>query len=128
MFGATGMLLDNFVALALAALLAVPTAIAAALLAAWLTLQLLKLESDGSIQIENAIGTIGTVYLPVPTAIEGSTEAHGLVHVTVQGRTIEVRAITTEANPLPTGSSVVIVAAEGDTVEVVSTPLIEGIR
>ena len=125
-FGAAGLLLEPLLFSWLAAILAVIPAGLAMVGTAYLTLLMLRLESDGSIQLENAVGTVGTVYLTVPLEQTGA-ESSGLVHLTVQGRTIEVRAITRGGVALPTGSSVVVVAAEGDTVEVVSTPVIEGV-
>lgn len=127
-FGAAGLLLEPLLFSWLAALLAVVPAGLAMVGTAYLTLLMLRLESDGSIQLENAVGTVGTVYLTVPGGGSAAVaESSGLVHLTVQGRTIEVRAITRGGAALPTGSSVVVVAAEGDTVEVVSTPVIEGV-
>lgn len=142
-FGAVGLLLDPLLFSWLAALLALVPAGLAMLGTAYLTLLMLRLESDGSIQLDNAVGTVGTVYLTVPAGAAlpagraeemepgvggpGAADASGLVHLTVQGRTIEVRAITREAESLPTGASVLVVAAEGDTVEVVPTPVIEGL-
>jgi|GEM_PF-1073402 len=154
-FGVTGWILDRFLFAWLAAILAVPPAFGAAVLVAYLTRMILRLESDGSIDLSNAVGQTGTVYLAIPARAVGAGEAltageafaaagllpgdapvrgvdaqdpHGLVHVSVQGRTIEVRAVTREPHGLPTGSSVLVVAAEGDTVEVVPTPTIEGVR
>ena len=44
---------------------------------------MLRLESDGSLQLENAIGATAHVYLGIPPMKEGT----GKVHVVVQGRT-----------------------------------------
>jgi hypothetical protein len=102
---------------------AVAAGIAAAVGTAYVTRQLLRFESDGSLRLGNAVGESATVYLPVPARRAG----FGLVQLRLQGRTVELRAVADEAAEIPTGSSVVIVAVEGDMVEVTPTPLIEGI-
>lgn len=98
---------------------------AAAAGTAFLTRQMLRLESDGSLRLENAVGQSGTVYLPVPARGAG----HGLVHFTLQGRTVELRAVSEDNAVIPTGAAVIVVSLlENDTVEVMPTPLIEGIN
>jgi len=85
---------------------------------AWLTRQVRRLESDGSIVVERAVGTAGTVYLTVPPGESGV----GRVQLALQGRTVELRAVTRERSPIPTGSPVVVVGiVDGDTVEVIPT-------
>ncbi|MGH7576808.1 MAG: hypothetical protein ACREM1_16995, partial [Longimicrobiales bacterium] len=65
-----------------------------------------------------------TVYLPVPPRRQGT----GKVQFTLQGRTVELGAIADEAVVLPTGAAVVVVSVvNGDTVEVMPTPRIEGV-
>ncbi|HYC80887.1 MAG TPA: hypothetical protein VEB65_03815, partial [Solirubrobacterales bacterium] len=74
---------------------------------------------DGSIDLSNAVGAAGQTYLQIPPAGGG----HGLVQVPVQGRTVELRAVTPEGSPIPTGAPVIVVAVvDGETVEVVPTP------
>ncbi len=83
---------------------------------AWMMHALSKLQSKGNVRLENAIGLAGKVYLRIPPRREGL----GKVTVEVQGRSVEVRAMT--AGPeLPTGAPVKIVAThEPDTLEVVA--------
>jgi len=78
----------------------------------------LKLESDGSLRIANAIGCAATVYIPIP----GGESAPGKVTLTLQNRTVELDAVT-RGEPLPTGADVTIVDVRDDGVlEVVPTP------
>lgn len=73
-----------------------------------------KLNTDGTIRITRAVGSIGTVYLPIPGARSGA----GKVHVSVQGQLKEYRAVTSHGE-LPTGTEIVVVKTIGsDTVEV----------
>ncbi|HEX6309507.1 MAG TPA: hypothetical protein VFZ69_15020 [Longimicrobiales bacterium] len=91
---------------------------------AYVTRQMLRLESDGTIRVDNALGLSGTVYLPVPARGGG----HGVVQFTIQGRTVELRAISENDDVIPTGTAVIAVAVmPGDIVEVTPTPIIEGI-
>lgn len=125
LFGALGLWLAGR---GLSPVITLPVALlggaAAAVSTAFLTRQLLRLESDGTIRVDNALGRSGTVYLPIPARGGG----HGLVHFTIQGRTVELRAVSEETAEIPTGSAVIAVAVmAGDIVEVTPTPLIEGI-
>ena len=81
-----------------------------------------RLEHDGTLQIDRAIGQSGTVYLAIPEHRTGM----GKVHVTVQDRIVECAAVTPDAG-LPTGSPVLVVDVEGtDTLVVVrNSPLLE---
>ncbi|MBL8734063.1 MAG: hypothetical protein JNN13_16945 [Planctomycetes bacterium] len=75
-----------------------------------LTRGLLRLQSQGNVDLANAIGTTGTVYLRVPCSGNG----HGRVLIDVQGRRLECRAIS-RSTELPTGTPVrVIDRLDGD--------------
>lgn len=103
---------------AVAGLIALAAGGGALYLVAFLMRTLSSLRADGSIRLERAIGTIGTVYLRVP----GHKSGAGKVTLAVQHRTIEVQALTGQ-DELPTGSRVVVVAVVGpDTVEVSPAP------
>ena len=79
-----------------------------------------RLERDGTLSLGSAVGTTGTVYLSIP----GKRSGIGKVHLTVQNRLVECPAVTAE-DPLPTGSSVLVVDLEGsDTVVVVRNPIL----
>ncbi|MDR0286365.1 MAG: hypothetical protein LBI03_01460 [Clostridiales bacterium] len=64
-----------------------------------------KMQSDGNINIKNALGLSGEVYLTVPESGKG----RGKVSVTVQERLTECEAITNEEESIPTGSVVRVV-------------------
>jgi hypothetical protein len=83
---------------------------------AWLMQFLARLNVDGTVRIERAMGSRGTVYLSVPGAKAGV----GKVHVNLLNRTVEYKAITSQ-EPLPTGAKIIVVGiASADTVEIAS--------
>jgi hypothetical protein len=76
-----------------------------------------RMESDGVVRVEGAIGHPATVYLSIP----GGRGAPGKVHLVLQGRTVEYRAVSRD--PLPTGAAVVVVdVIDPDTLEVAPQP------
>jgi hypothetical protein len=84
--------------------------------------QVLRLDSDGSLRLEGAVGLAATVYLSIPPARTGP----GKVHFALQGRTVEIGAITPLGETLDTGASVVVVSiVDPDTVEVIPVSLID---
>lgn len=58
---------------------------------------LYALRASGTLDYQNAIGTVGTVYLNVPAAMAST----GQVEVMVQGRLCVVQAFTRAEQPLP---------------------------
>lgn len=81
---------------------------------AWLMKTLAGLQSRGNVSLERAVGESGTVYLQVPANGEGQ----GKVTLALQGRTVELKAVS-RGPALPTGASVRIVALRSpDVVEV----------
>jgi hypothetical protein len=83
-------------------------------LVAWLMRFLSRLNVDGTVRIERAVGSIGTVYLSIP----GAKAGFGKVHVNQLNRTVEYKAITSQEH-LPTGAEIVVVRiVSADTVEV----------
>lgn len=102
-------------------LAAIPLALAAggaAMAAVALLMRaMLRLESDGTLRVEDAVGQTGAVYLAIPAGEPGK------VHLTVRNRLVEYQAICREG-ALPTGASVLVVDVAGpDTVVVVPDPL-----
>jgi hypothetical protein len=96
--------------------------VAALIAVAWLMRSLLRLESDGTVRIAQAVGQSAVVYLRIP----GSGEGAGKVQLSLQNRTVELQAVTSQAAQLPTGTDVIIVDVVGpETVEVVPTPSLE---
>ena len=87
---------------------------AAFFLVAWLMQLLSRLNVDGTIRIERAVGSLGTVYLSIP----GAKIRRGKVLVNQLNRTVEYKAITSQ-DQLPTGAKIVVVSiVSADTVEV----------
>jgi hypothetical protein len=112
--------------LGLAAWIAIPVGIAAgtgaAAAVAVLMRSLLRLQSDGTVHIEGAVGEPATVYLSIP----GERTGTGKVHLALQGRMVEVQAVSRQA--LPTGARVVVVDVLGpDLVEVSPSPAFGGL-
>jgi hypothetical protein len=70
-----------------------------------------RLESDGTLQVHNAIGLDGVVHLQIPSAGAGA----GKVLMTVQGRLVELPAVTGGA-AIPTGAAVTVVDVRDDNV------------
>jgi len=91
---------------------------AALYLVGWAMRTLMRLRSDGTVHIENAVGQPAVVYLTIP----GHRGGKGKITVTVQNRTMEYEA-ETEHETLPTGAMVQVVAISNpETVEVVPAP------
>lgn len=66
---------------------------------------MLRLQSDGTLDIRNAIGKSGTVYLP----IYPKRSSAGKVTVMIQERLVEMDAVTDGEEKIPTGAEVTIV-------------------
>lgn len=72
-----------------------------------------KLQGEGNLSIENAVGKTGKVYLPIPPG------GNGKVTVLLQERLTELDAVSEDKNVLSTGESVIIVSvADAQTVVV----------
>jgi hypothetical protein len=81
---------------------------------AYLTSLLVRLESKGNVDLQNSVGQVARVYLRIP----GQHQGHGKVTLTIQGRTVECKAVTAGAE-IPTGSEVQVIGTRtGHTVEV----------
>ncbi len=85
------------------------------LLIALLFRAIMRLESNGNIDIRNALGVSGTVYLKIPAKREG----HGKINVMIQGTYCEKDAVTDSEEALPTGSEVVVTGLSGQNTLVV---------
>jgi hypothetical protein len=94
--------------------IAVASGLSAMIVIGYLLAGFRKLEASGSLQLQRAVGCQGRVYVRIPA--EGAGE--GKVTVTVQGRTVELKA-KTNGPELPTGTSVVVhKLLDSNTVEV----------
>jgi hypothetical protein len=100
-----------------------PTRLAAAVgagaagmfLVAWMMRGLSRLQASGTIDIRNALGRQGVVYLRIP----GADAGRGKVTVEVQGRSMEFTAYT-DGEAIETGARVTVEAVEnGDTLKVI---------
>jgi hypothetical protein len=82
---------------------------------------MLRLEDDGTLRVEGSIGLSGEVYLTVPAARSGV----GKVHLVLQNRLVELQAVTTHTDALPTGARILVIDVVGpDTVDVVPDPAV----
>lgn len=71
-----------------------------------------KLQDNGMLVPENAVGKIGTVYLTIPPSRSG----RGKVNILVQERYAEYEAVTDSDEPLPTGSAIKVIKHDGGNV------------
>ena len=86
--------------------------VAAALVAAAATAALLRslrrLDSDGTVRLDRAVGAEATVYVPV------SARSAGKVHLALQGRVVECTATAADDASYPTGARVLVVDVTPD--------------
>lgn len=73
-----------------------------------------RLTENGNLRLENAIDLSARVYIPIPGAQAGK----GKVTLVLQGSFVELSAVTNEAEAIPSGASVVVVAVAGETLVV----------
>ena len=83
--------------------IALSSGVAAMYLVHWMMQSLYRLREDGTVRIQSAVGKTAAVYLRIPGAKAGA----GKVTVSVQGRSMEYPAMTSQ-NALPTGARVVV--------------------
>lgn len=65
-----------------------------------------KLQGSGNLNIENAVGKTGTVYLPIPPSGQG----HGKINLLLQDRLTELDAVNEGDHVLATGESVLVLS------------------
>jgi membrane protein implicated in regulation of membrane protease activity len=94
-------------------LVAILAGLSGLVVVAWLMASFMRLQTQGNLDLKNALGATGKVYLRIPGSLSGS----GKVTVEVQGRSIEAKAMTS-AGEIPTGTPVRVVAVNGDLLEV----------
>lgn len=115
-FGWVGFALDSAGAsFVLTLVIAIVCGFAMMVFLAVLMRTVMKLRSDGNIDNRNALGVSGKVYLTIPAARTGE----GKVNILVQGAYVEREAVTDEAEPIPTGSEIVVIGLSGQTTLVV---------
>ncbi len=79
-------------------------------LTAWIFFLLLKLQSSGTMEITNAIGQSGEVYLTIPAKKNG----RGKVQLVIQGALRTIDAVTEDTEDIKTGSLVEVVEIENE--------------
>jgi membrane protein implicated in regulation of membrane protease activity len=74
-----------------------------------------RLNEDGTVRIQRAVGREATVYLTIPPQNSGS----GKIHINLQDRLMEYAAVTPNGEKLSTGAKVMVIGVAGvDTLEV----------
>jgi membrane protein implicated in regulation of membrane protease activity len=116
---AGGIALDAGLSLTMATLVAFVSGVVLMLTIAWLIRAIYSMRSDGTRQINNAIGAIGTVYVTLPA----SRAAGGQINVTVGGRLETLSALNAGLRPLASGEKVKVVGVV-DTNTVIVEPLV----
>ncbi len=84
------------------------------LFTAWIFFMLLKLQSSGTMNIDNALGKEGEVYLTIPAKKNGT----GKVQIIIQGSYRTLDAVTEDIEDIKTGSFVEVVEVVNDTLVV----------
>ena len=108
--GWTGIaLIDLAVHPVLAASGALLAGLMALFLVGWLVRLALSLQSAGNLDVRNAVGLTGRVYLTIP----GGGQQSGKVSLLLQERAVELDAFTEDVRALPTGSEVKIIGTRG---------------
>ncbi len=104
-FGWTGVVaLSGGVGAVMAILLASSAGFAAMLVVAYIFYLFIKLQSSGTLNLNNALGNTGEVYLVIP----GDNSGVGKVQMKVQGSLRELDAITT-GESIPTGAPIQVI-------------------
>ena len=112
-FGWTGaIMLNRGYSMIVAILAGAAVGVAFLLTTAFLIRNLLRLQSSGgTVDYNNAIGTVGTVYSTIPAAEAGG----GQIELMIQGRLMMAEAYTRAARNLPPNSKAKVVALIGQT-------------
>jgi hypothetical protein len=120
MFGLVGM---GLLQINVAEPLSFVGALAAGSITAWATgmifLSMRRLQSDGTMVIQNAVGQIGTVYLTIPE------QGTGVVNVTVQGAQRTLDANSEKGQRIPTGKLVRVVGIAAGKILIVTDQIAE---
>ncbi len=110
LFGLTGLALyEDDIGVGVRITVAIIAGTLSFLLVAWLMKSLHKLTSSGTINLRNAVGLTGSVYLRVP----GDNEGAGKVTVQIQGQTMEFIAVT-DGEEIATGAQVMVSEVVGE--------------
>ncbi|MDQ2085200.1 hypothetical protein RBH29_01960 [Herbivorax sp. ANBcel31] len=82
---------------------------------------ILRLTESGNLELKDAVGHIGKVYVPIPADESGI----GKVHLTFNGAFREIDAVT-PGEALPTGTEVLVIKFRDDDTFVVTKPNMKG--
>lgn len=109
-FGWSGLwMLENGFSPLITAILSVLIGILFMVVSMSLFILISRLQRSGNLRIENTIGLVGVVYIPIPPDRQKS----GKVMITVQGALMELEAYTDDHEILRTGSQVEVVGIVG---------------
>ena len=75
---------------------------------AYLMKAVLKLQSNGTLQLGSAVGKTGQVYIPIPPKGTG----RGKINIVVQDRYVELDAVTDSDDTLRTGETVRVISTD----------------
>lgn len=109
--------LSPALAISIAAVLGVATLFGTA----YLMRAVARLQTSGNIDVENAVGKVATVYIPIPPKGTGV----GKVTMTLQEKYCELSAVTLGAEKLSTGTLVRVVSVDGTGVLAVEPLIVE---
>lgn len=113
--GWTGLVLSKYLNAGLAVGLAFLAGAAALVGIALLFKYAFRLQDKGNLDVENALGKTGKVYIPVPACEKGQ----GKITIMLQERLVELDAVTKAQQQIPTGTPVRVSAViDGQTVQV----------
>lgn len=77
----------------------------------WFVIRLmLRLQEDGTVNYDTAVGKTATVYVSVPPAREG----RGKITLVLQGRYTEADAVTDDKERIPVDAQVTVLRSQGD--------------
>ncbi|MGH7947326.1 MAG: NfeD family protein [Opitutaceae bacterium] len=113
-----GIALDSGLSLGMATLVAFGSGAVLMFALAWVIRSIYSLRNDGTRQINDAIGAIGTVYVTLPPSRAGG----GQINVTVSGRLETLAALNAALRAIPSGEKVKVVGVV-DTNTVIVEPL-----
>ena len=109
--------LSPALAISIAAVLGVATLFGTA----YLMRAVARLQTSGNLDVENAVGKVATVYIPIPPKGMGV----GKVTMTLQEKYCELSAVTLGAEKLSTGTLVRVVSVDGTGVLAVEPLIVE---
>ena len=102
MFGWTGLACSKCgIPAPLTVIIAVIAGLLTTIIIGWIFFIFYRLTESGNVQIDSAVGQVGTVYLSIPAKRSGT----GIVQLVMQGVTQELNAMTDE-DKIPTSTSV----------------------